>query len=41
MMMDGDIWHGRRIVGSDFAREAIAPQYHLRNVGYGFLWWSI
>ena len=41
MMMDHGVWHGRRIVGSDFAAKAVAPQYNMRNVTYGYLWWSI
>ena len=41
MMMDGGVWHGHRILGQDFAATAIAPQYHLRNVAYGYFFWSI
>jgi CubicO group peptidase (beta-lactamase class C family) len=41
MIMDGGVWHGQRIVRRDFAAAAVAPQYHLRNVTYGYFFWSI
>ena len=39
LMLDGGRWAGRRILGRDFAARAAAPSYHLRNIGYGYLWW--
>jgi CubicO group peptidase (beta-lactamase class C family) len=39
LMLDGGSWHGRRIVGKDFAARAATPLYHLRKLSYGYLWW--
>ena len=41
LMLNGGVWHGRRILERRFAAAATAPQYHLRNVTYGYFWWSI
>jgi CubicO group peptidase (beta-lactamase class C family) len=41
LMLDGGEWQGRRILGRDFVSRASAPQYHLRNIYYGYLWWGI
>ena len=40
LMLDGGIWQGRRILGRDFVARASSPLYHLRNIYYGYLWWS-
>ena len=40
-MMDGGVWQGRRILDRDFAAAAVSPQYNMRNVTYGYFWWSI
>ena len=39
LMLNGGVWNGRRILDASFARAAVAPQYHLRNIYYGYLWW--
>lgn len=39
LMLDGGMWSGRRILDASYARAAVSPQYHLRNVYYGYLWW--
>ena len=39
LMLNGGVWNGRRILDASYARAAVAPQYHLRNVYYGYLWW--
>ncbi len=40
LMLNGGTWQGRRIVSKDFVVRASAPLYHLRNIYYGYLWWS-
>src|SRR5256886_5398441 len=40
LLLDGGTWEGRRIVSREFAARAGSPLYHLRNIGYGYLWWS-
>jgi len=39
LMLNDGSWAGRRILDRDFASAATAPQYHLRNLLYGYLWW--
>jgi CubicO group peptidase (beta-lactamase class C family) len=39
LMLNGGTWGGRRILDPGFAAAATAPQYHLRNITYGYLWW--
>ena len=39
LMLNGGTWDGRRILDASYAKAAVAPQYHLRNVYYGYLWW--
>jgi CubicO group peptidase (beta-lactamase class C family) len=39
LMLNGGTWGGRRILDASYAKAAVAPQYHLRNVYYGYLWW--
>ena len=40
LLLNGGTWEGRRIVSREFAARAGAPLYHLRNIYYGYLWWS-
>ncbi|HYH06995.1 MAG TPA: hypothetical protein VEK11_08030 [Thermoanaerobaculia bacterium] len=40
LLLDGGTWKGRRIVSREFAARAGAPLYNLRNIHYGYLWWS-
>lgn len=39
LMLNGGTWAGRRILDPAFVAAATSPQYHLRNVYYGYLWW--
>ena len=39
LMLNGGVWEGKRILDASYAKAAVAPQYHLRNVAYGYLWW--
>jgi|KBSMisStaDraftv2_1062788.scaffolds.fasta_scaffold48053_2 CubicO group peptidase (beta-lactamase class C family) len=39
LMLNGGTWNGRRILDASYVRAASSPQYHLRNVYYGYLWW--
>jgi CubicO group peptidase (beta-lactamase class C family) len=39
LMLNGGVWEGKRILDATYAKAAITPQYHLRNVYYGYLWW--
>jgi CubicO group peptidase (beta-lactamase class C family) len=39
LMLNGGTWNGKRILDAGFVRAASAPQYHLRNVYYGYYWW--
>jgi CubicO group peptidase (beta-lactamase class C family) len=41
LMLNGGTWQGRRILSQDFVERASSPQYHLRNIYYGYLWWGI
>jgi CubicO group peptidase (beta-lactamase class C family) len=40
LLLNGGTWNGRRIVSREFAARAGAKLYHLRNIDYGYLWWS-
>lgn len=40
LMLNGGTWNGNRILGADYVKAASAPQYHLRNIYYGYLWWA-
>jgi CubicO group peptidase (beta-lactamase class C family) len=40
LMLNGGTWEGRRILSRDFAARATSRLYHLRNIYYGYLWWS-
>jgi CubicO group peptidase (beta-lactamase class C family) len=39
LMLNHGKWNARQIVSTQFATAATSPQYHLRNVYYGYLWW--
>jgi CubicO group peptidase (beta-lactamase class C family) len=39
LMLDGGTWEGRRVLAAGFAAQATTPQYRLRNLLYGYLWW--
>jgi CubicO group peptidase (beta-lactamase class C family) len=39
LMMNGGTWNGHRILDAAFVKAASSPQYHLRNVYYGYYWW--
>jgi CubicO group peptidase (beta-lactamase class C family) len=41
LMLDGGVWHGRRILDADFAQRAGSPLHDLRGIQYGYLWWNI
>jgi CubicO group peptidase (beta-lactamase class C family) len=41
VMLDGGTWHGRRILGSEFAARAASPLHDLNGIQYGYLWWNI
>jgi CubicO group peptidase (beta-lactamase class C family) len=39
LMLNGGTWKGQRILSKEFVARATSPQYHLRNLTYGYLWW--
>jgi CubicO group peptidase (beta-lactamase class C family) len=39
LMLDGGRWQGQQVLSPQFVRQAMSPQYHLRNNLYGYLWW--
>ena len=39
LMLDGGRWQGHQVLSPQFVRQAMSPQYHLRNNLYGYLWW--
>jgi CubicO group peptidase (beta-lactamase class C family) len=41
MMLDGGIWRGRRIVGTDWVKRSTAPLHEMRGLHYGYFWWGI
>ena len=41
LMLDGGVWHGKRILDADFAQRAGSPLHDLNNIQYGYLWWNI
>lgn len=40
LLLNRGMWNGRQIVSREFAKRAGSPLYHLRNIYYGYLWWS-
>ena len=41
VMLDGGLWHGKRILDADFAKRAGSPLHDLNRIQYGYLWWNI
>ncbi|HKQ13680.1 MAG TPA: serine hydrolase [Steroidobacteraceae bacterium] len=41
VMLDGGVWHGKRILDADFAKRAGSPLHELNRIQYGYLWWNI
>ena len=41
MMLDGGMWHGKRIIGADWAKRSTAPIREMRGLHYGYFWWGI
>lgn len=39
LMLNRGTWGGKRILDASYAKAAVAPLYHLRNVYYGYYWW--
>ena len=39
LMLNDGAWGGRQIISRDYARASISPQYNLRRITYGYLWW--
>ena len=39
LMLNGGTWNGRRILDAGYTKASVSPQYHLRNIFYGYLWW--
>jgi CubicO group peptidase (beta-lactamase class C family) len=39
LMLNEGAWDGKQVLARDFVREAMTPQYHLRKIQYGYLWW--
>jgi CubicO group peptidase (beta-lactamase class C family) len=40
LLLNGGTWEGHRILSREFAARSGSKLYHLRNVYYGYLWWS-
>jgi len=41
LMLDGGVWHGKRILSADFVKRASSPMYQLGSMKYGYAWWSM
>jgi len=41
LMLDGGVWHGKRILSADFVKRASAPLYPLGTMTYGYAWWGM
>jgi CubicO group peptidase (beta-lactamase class C family) len=39
LMLNGGTWNGKRILDASYAKAAVSPLYHLRNIYYGYYWW--
>jgi CubicO group peptidase (beta-lactamase class C family) len=39
LMLNGGMWNGKRIVSEEFVKASSSPQYNLRKLYYGYLWW--
>ncbi len=40
LLLNAGTWNGRRIISKEYAAASGSPLYHLRNITYGYLWWS-
>jgi CubicO group peptidase (beta-lactamase class C family) len=40
LLLNGGTWEGHRILSREFAARSGSKLYHLRNIYYGYLWWS-
>jgi CubicO group peptidase (beta-lactamase class C family) len=40
VMLDGGRWHGRPVVSAEWAKKSTSPRLDLREMQYGYLWWS-
>ena len=40
LLNDGN-WNGKRILSHDYVIRLSTPQYYLRNIAYGYLWWNM
>jgi CubicO group peptidase (beta-lactamase class C family) len=40
LYLDGGVWNGRRIVSASWVAESRRATTHLRDDGYGYLWWK-
>lgn len=40
LLLNGGMWNGRQIVSKEYAERAASRLYHLRNIYYGYFWWS-
>jgi CubicO group peptidase (beta-lactamase class C family) len=41
LFLNGGVWQGRRILGSEFVERATSPLVEMRGREYGYLWWRI
>ncbi|HKK21992.1 MAG TPA: serine hydrolase, partial [candidate division Zixibacteria bacterium] len=41
VILDSGKWHGKQIIGSDWAEQSVQPLYDLEGVKYGYLWWIV
>jgi CubicO group peptidase (beta-lactamase class C family) len=39
LLLNHGEWGGHKIISREFATQMTTPQYHLRNLGYSYLWW--
>jgi CubicO group peptidase (beta-lactamase class C family) len=40
LLLDEGMWQGRRVLSKEYAAAASSSLYHLRNITYGYYWWS-
>jgi CubicO group peptidase (beta-lactamase class C family) len=41
IFLDGGKWKNRKLLGDEWAREAISPFAHMFDQGYGYAWWLL
>ena len=41
LMLDGGVWHGRRLLDRAYVHEATSPLVRIGERGYGYLWWGL